>query len=267
MRNQKNDCAIKRNKNLETSFYHKLMYPHLIAQSQNSPMPKRTKTSTKSTKKSRVTPKAKKLEVGKVKVPRVVSFGKQVLPNLLKNTLKYHEAIAVTLTSGFGQHLYSCNGLYDPNTSGVGHQPRGFDQLIALYNHYTVTASRIKVTPGTLSATAVQQLCVYLDDDTTTSVTTMSQAMERKTATSSPLFTSNELSRGIVRNSWSLSEVFGPNGMNNTLYRGTAAANPTEQTFFVITYEDWQLGTGSYPITVEIEYDVVWEELTSFASS
>lgn len=42
-------------------------------------------------------------------------------------------------------YVYTTNGLYDPNTTGIGHQPTGFDQLMALYNEYVVIGSTIKV--------------------------------------------------------------------------------------------------------------------------
>lgn len=54
-----------------------------------------------------------------------------------------------TLTPGAGgtvaNHVFSANGCYDPDITGAGHQPRGFDQLMALYDHYVVKNSKIEV--------------------------------------------------------------------------------------------------------------------------
>ncbi len=58
----------------------------------------------------------------------------------IRAKLWYHEAI--TLDPGIGGlpsgYAFSCNNLYDPNNTGAGHQPRGWDQLMVLYDHAVV---------------------------------------------------------------------------------------------------------------------------------
>ena len=51
-------------------------------------------------------------------------------PDTLQTTLRYQETLSLSSTSGslFG-YIYNLNGLYDPNHTGVGHQPLYFDQL------------------------------------------------------------------------------------------------------------------------------------------
>jgi hypothetical protein len=52
-----------------------------------------------------------------------------------------------TLTTSVGttdSFQLAANGLYDPYLSGTGHQPMGFDQWSAFYNHYVVKKARIK---------------------------------------------------------------------------------------------------------------------------
>lgn len=44
----------------------------------------------------------------------------------------------------FGTEVkYSLNGLFDVDISGVGHQPMGFDQLMAIYSKYKVNRAKV----------------------------------------------------------------------------------------------------------------------------
>jgi len=42
--------------------------------------------------------------------------------------------------------IFTCNNMTEPDASGPGHQPMGFDQLMAFYSHYTVLGCKIKCT-------------------------------------------------------------------------------------------------------------------------
>lgn len=45
--------------------------------------------------------------------------------------------------TSFAYNTFMVNSLYDPDVSGTGHQPMGFDQLTPLYNRYIVTGAKI----------------------------------------------------------------------------------------------------------------------------
>lgn len=54
--------------------------------------------------------------------------------------LKYSEAFVLNVANNWTQTM-RLNSLFDPNLTGVGHQPYGFDQLAAIYNRYRVIAT------------------------------------------------------------------------------------------------------------------------------
>lgn len=77
---------------------------------------------------------------------RFPSKGKTLFGNKRKVTFKYVEDF--TLNPGIGTaavHVFSANGMFDPNITGTGHQPRGFDQCMQLFDRYCVIASKCRV--------------------------------------------------------------------------------------------------------------------------
>lgn len=81
------------------------------------------------------------------KVPTSLSNTNSLLRPKQQCVLRYHEDI--TLDAGVagipGIWSFSALSLRDPNFTGVGHQPRGFDQLMQLYSHYFVDEVCIEV--------------------------------------------------------------------------------------------------------------------------
>lgn len=75
------------------------------------------------------------------------------LPKMVKAQMKYYTNISLNIgaAGSLASVVFRANSPYDPNQTGVGDQPRGFDQLMALYDHYVVIGSRItgKFTGGT----------------------------------------------------------------------------------------------------------------------
>ena len=70
-------------------------------------------------------------------------FGKQFYTKLRYNEAHtFSAAGAANFASSYEMNL---NSLFDPNESGVGHQPMGFDQLMSIYEKYTVVAAKITV--------------------------------------------------------------------------------------------------------------------------
>jgi len=71
------------------------------------------------------------------------------MPNRRFAALKYCSSKSLTSgTSGItgNAQIYALNGLYDPDVTGTGHQPYGYDQLMTFYDIYTVKSVRIAFT-------------------------------------------------------------------------------------------------------------------------
>lgn len=79
----------------------------------------------------------------------------QPIPNRYICKMKYSETIA---TGATGIANLNLNSVFDPNRSGVGHQPYGHDTLITLYNRYRVISCGYRINIAIGSSTAPVQL-------------------------------------------------------------------------------------------------------------
>lgn len=81
---------------------------------------------------------------------RVVAFkNPSPLPVKFKALFRYSEPyikIPNPADTFLGTYIFSANGVYDPNITGIGHQPSGFDQLMTMYDHFVVIGAKITVT-------------------------------------------------------------------------------------------------------------------------
>lgn len=86
--------------------------------------------------------------------------------------MRYHGdiSLAPSVAGAVAVHHFSANGLYDPDITGTGHQPRGFDQMMSLYDHYIVDEAVIEVWAQNTNASSGYILSVAVKDTASTMV-------------------------------------------------------------------------------------------------
>jgi len=181
---------------------------------------------------------------------------------------RYVDSHRITSTAGsLATYTYSCNGMFDPNITGTGHQPMYFDQLSAIYNHYTVLNSKISVSCVAI-ATAAGVIGVYINDDASVVPGTAIGLCEQGTANYRIVNIGTSLPTLSLRRKWSAKQAFGPGAISDPNLQGSASANPTEQQAFTCFVQSIDLSsTFAIDFFVTIEYDCVWQELKDIASS
>lgn len=71
----------------------------------------------------------------------------------------------VTTSSLSGQYIFNLNSCFDPDRTGIGHQPMGYDQLAGLYNKYRVISCGWRVQlPLSSGANAYSVGCLPSND-------------------------------------------------------------------------------------------------------
>lgn len=102
----------------------------------------------------------------------VVKLRKPAFPTKSKRHLLYYDNPSINpgAAGAAATHVFSCNGLYDPNITGTGHQPLGFDQLTPLYDKYTVIGAKITITFANTDSTYAQFGGVFITRNSATEI-------------------------------------------------------------------------------------------------
>lgn len=187
------------------------------------------------------------------------------LGNSITTKFRYSEYITINPPLGglAGVHVFSANGLFDPDITGIGHQPSGFDQVMALFDHYCVLRSSIKVQCITGSATdpAVVGICVL--DRTTTNAdwrVYMESGLGQMKVVLPSTYGSDALKT--VTQNVEIADYLGfPNPRNDDRARGDSSNNPNEQAFYHIFVSAGSLADlSAYELFVTIDYEAVLTE-------
>jgi len=204
---------------------------------------------------------SKKRKVSRVRVPRSL-FG-----NSTTTTLKYVEALQLNpgVAGVPATYVFSANGLFDPNITGIGHQPRGFDEIKPLFDHYLVKSSTIKVTFLQGGSQIVSHVCGVMLQDDATAESNMIEAMEGRTNSYGALsINGGPLTCNLSFNSSSFFNR--AKGQKDLL--GAAGSNPADQAYFVIfTQPTYAVDSNACDVVVEINYLVEWSEPNNLAAS
>jgi len=201
-------------------------------------------------------------------IPRTLVATGVGFPRKMLMTHKYSESVGVASTLGVpNSHLWRCNGMFDPNLTGVGGQPLYYDQMAALYDHYVVIGSKIvfTVTPA-LTTTAASRLTCFINDDTTLTTTTVDAVTEQTQGHKVRIMPAGNNSVVTMTLNWSAKKVFGGSILANTELQGTATSDPSEQSTFAIVVQS-DSTTINYLVNVQITYIAIWKELKDIARS
>lgn len=172
----------------------------------------------------------------------------------------------LVLDSGLGgapdTHVYSLNGLYDPDVTGVGHQPLGFDQIMPMYDHYTVIGARVRVTASNSDPTYAQRVILSIRDTATVS-TALTNILENgmNRWLTLPQRDAGGSTRTLSINC-SPSKFFGRKVLQDDKYQGTIITNPADQVYLHLTISPASSGADAAPVhcTVQIQYIAILTE-------
>lgn len=111
----------------------------------------------------------------------IVGPGTSPVPKRMMVKMRYCDNLTLDPTTGaVAVHRYCANGVYDPDQSGVGHQPLGHDQWSQFYERYTVVGSKITATfVNTASGATAPSVCGIAITENSSFTPTLSELRER----------------------------------------------------------------------------------------
>lgn len=103
------------------------------------------------------------------RAPRLISnrLYADTFPRSMKVTLSYYEQFTISsLVPGVTPDFrFRLNSIFDPDLSGVGHQPLGYDQYALMYHQYRVDYCTAEVTWGHITATEGANCVIFASND------------------------------------------------------------------------------------------------------
>ena len=192
---------------------------------------KRKLTRTRSLKRTRSYPK-----------PRAFALSKNILRDKQRVTMRYSTSITLTggVAGSFG-HIFDANGLYDPDRTGFGHQPRGFDEMMALYSKYVVTGAKIHCRYRNAGTGRCIPYIIVTDTQTVGSgvtdalehsgcVSGTRRLLRTSTPDESGLACQSSLKHSVNVRSWKgVSDL-----LADTSLQGTGSTNPSDSIYFIV---------------------------------
>ena len=211
-------------------------------------------------------------------IPRGLQFVNQsAFPKSTIVKLKFAKTINLNpdQVTPLVHHYFRANSCYDPDQSGVGHQPLGFDEWSTFYNHYVVLGSKCSFTGSTASSTArsgyVQGVLLSATTDAPTDVETYMEQGPVVWKGNVNMQNGAGQPKTVTKN-FSAKKFFNVTNVNDNTSRigAIVTTNPTEQAYYACSIGSIDPGAGDpdhfYGVVV-IEYIVQFSEPKNLTSS
>jgi len=174
--------------------------------------------------------------------------------------LRYVEQFSLSPTvASTVNYLFRCNDLYDPNYTGVGHQPRGFDQYMTMYRRFCVIGSKIKnrFTINELDNTVRGDLIVGIRPDTLVTTSTDLIDLTENRSSRYVVLPSNDEKGKSITSTFSYKNWVKGKPLNNPEACGSISASPANEIYFHVFAGPIATSFGAVPTVsclAEIEY-------------
>jgi len=195
-----------------------------------------------------------------------LAIGRQMpmgFPDKLMSKLRYCDLNTLTSTLGsIGRYVFRWNSTFDPDLTGVGHQPLYRDTFAGIYDQYSVVSATAKIkfiNPGTDPI----RVGVVTDDDNTgsTTVDTLCEQAHGQHVLLPPM--AGSLSSHTFNISWDCKKILTIDPFTSEAYKTAVGSDPTEQSDLHVWFNNAIAGTSVCYFDIELIQTVLWTELST----
>lgn len=209
-------------------------------------------------------------------VKRSQKFPRNGVSKTARAKLRYCEEVSLSSNgiSTVTRYVFAVNSLFDPNVTGTGNQPVGFDEWMNLYNLYTVVGGQMTVAPlaaTTASATPQYFATGISDGQILTSATVQSLLSNCPNNDPGQPFSAYGMNKGFTNVElkersrsvkWSAGGIMGvaqSDVLDRTSLQGSSTSSPSDLIYGTILIGDvGGAAASTQPYLVTIDFDVVF---------
>jgi len=189
-----------------------------------------------------------------------------------KVRLTYHEEIGFACSSGLNlTHKFNVAGIFDPDVTGIGHQPYGHDQWATLYKHYFVNSADVTVIFRNIATNNIpHNVYIVLDKDGVVSISHDTR-MERTKGVGAATFLANSNNKQTVRLRYDAKKFYDIKSVKDEhQLRALFSADPVKPAYLVVGMQPVDSVSSSAAIVyaaVTINYNVTLIDPIPFSGS
>lgn len=193
-----------------------------------------------------------------------------VLPDSYRTKLRYSTYYQGYSAAGTPLHrTYNANSVFDPDLTGAGHQPRGFDQLAALYGRYRVNAIQVKVSIANLTNAGLLIAQIWVDNEASDPGGTVRYEMNNQKMLGTTVGGAGaEVT--VLKKTWQLWKVASPTKRkydDDDRYQAIVTTDPLEAIVLHFVLDSPQANVFSTECMIELNYDVTFFDAKTISSS
>lgn len=221
-------------------------------------------------------PYKKRKNAGGVSRTRNVVPSRVGLGNKLSAKLIYVEkniTLSGALAGSLATYIIRANSCFDPDFTGVGHQPMGFDQLMAIYERYCVVGTKFKLVGTNRSSTQSITFGYQVNDAAAVAAgSSFTTAVEQGqsefiTLTVAPTSKATGTLTGYINNPNVMGQSY-EEYIGDDTNQAAGSSNPADTTWLTIFGCDLAGGTmATMDLQIQLEMDVLFLGSNQLAAS